>query len=86
MKYDRGKAVKVALRPLDGAELGCRAHRLRTLVYPDHPAAHEVGWHASVSQSYTTGDGEASFWSGSWVGGLSAVGERWLDWQQCEKR
>jgi hypothetical protein len=54
MQHDRGKAMKVAVRPLDGAELGRGADRLRTLVYPDHPEAYEVGWHASVWRWLTT--------------------------------
>ncbi len=42
------RATKVAVRPLDNADLERGADKLRTLVYPDHPEAYEVDWHASV--------------------------------------
>jgi hypothetical protein len=42
------RATKVAVRPLDNADLGRGADRLRTLIYPDHPEAYDVDWHASV--------------------------------------
>ncbi len=42
------RATKIAVRPLDNAELERGADRLRTLIYPDHPEAYDVGWHASV--------------------------------------
>jgi hypothetical protein len=42
------RATKVAVRPLDNADLGRGADKLRTLIYPDHPESHEVDWHASV--------------------------------------
>jgi hypothetical protein len=42
------RAKKVAVRPLDNADLERGADKLRMLIYPDHPEAHEVGWHASV--------------------------------------
>jgi hypothetical protein len=42
------RATKVALRPLEGADLERGADELRTLIYPDHPEAYEVDWHASV--------------------------------------
>jgi hypothetical protein len=38
----------VAVRPLDSADLERGADKLRTLIYPDHPEAYEVDWHASV--------------------------------------
>jgi hypothetical protein len=42
------RATKIAVRPLDNAELERGTDKLRTLVYPDHPEAHEVDWHALV--------------------------------------
>ena len=36
------------MRPLDNAELERGTNRLRTLIYPDHPEAYEVDWHAAV--------------------------------------
>ncbi len=42
------RATKVAVRPLDNADLERGADKLRTLIYPDHPEAYEVDWHASV--------------------------------------
>jgi hypothetical protein len=42
------RATKVAVRPLDGADLERGADKLRTLIYPDHPEAYEIDWHASV--------------------------------------
>jgi hypothetical protein len=42
------RATKIAVRPLDNAELERGADKLRTLVYPDHPEAYETDWHASV--------------------------------------
>ena len=39
---------KVTVRPLEGDELMRGTDKLRTLIYPDHPEAYEVGWHASV--------------------------------------
>ena len=42
------RATKVAVQPLDNADLGRGADRLRTLIYPDHPEAYETEWHASV--------------------------------------
>lgn len=42
------RATKIAVRPLDDAELERGADRLRTLIYPDHPEAYEVDWHALV--------------------------------------
>jgi hypothetical protein len=36
------------VRPLDNAELERGTNRLRTLIYPDHPEAYEVDWHAAV--------------------------------------
>jgi len=40
--------MKIAVRPLDDAELERGTDRLRTLIYPDHPEAYEVDWHALV--------------------------------------
>ena len=42
------RATKIAVRPLDNAELERGTDRLRTLIYPDHPEAYETGWHALV--------------------------------------
>ena len=42
------RATKIAVRPLDDAELERGTDRLRTLIYPDHPEAYEVDWHALV--------------------------------------
>ncbi len=42
------RATKIVVRPLDDAELERGADTLRTLIYPDHPEAYEVDWHASV--------------------------------------
>jgi hypothetical protein len=42
------RATKVAVRPLDDAVLERGADKLRTLIYPDHPEAYELDWHASV--------------------------------------
>jgi ribosomal protein S18 acetylase RimI-like enzyme len=39
---------KVKVHPLEGDELLRGTDKLRTLVYPDHPEAYEVDWHASV--------------------------------------
>ena len=39
---------KVTVRPLEGDELLRGTDKLRTLIYPDHPEAYEVDWHASV--------------------------------------
>ena len=36
------------VRPLDNADLERGADKLRTLIYPDHPEAYEVDWHAAV--------------------------------------
>ena len=40
--------MKIAVRPLDDEELERSTDRLRTLIYPDHPEAYEVDWHALV--------------------------------------
>ena len=41
--------MKVAIRSLEeNPELRPGVDRLRTLVYPDHPEAYDVGWHSSV--------------------------------------
>lgn len=42
------RATKIAVKPLDNAELERGTDRLRTLIYPDHPEAYEVDWHAAV--------------------------------------
>jgi hypothetical protein len=42
------RATKVAVRPLDDAVLERGADKLRTLIYPDHPEAYELDWHALV--------------------------------------
>ncbi|MDP8948878.1 MAG: hypothetical protein M3N00_01335, partial [Actinomycetota bacterium] len=42
------RATKVAVRPLEGADLERGVDKLRTLVYPDHPEAYEVDWHTRV--------------------------------------
>ena len=42
------RATKITVRPLDNAELERGTNKLRTLVYPDHPEAHEVDWHSLV--------------------------------------
>jgi hypothetical protein len=42
------RATKVAVRPLDNADLERGVDKLRTLIYPDHPEAYEVDWHSSV--------------------------------------
>jgi hypothetical protein len=42
------RATKITVRPLDNAELERGADKLRTLIYPDHPEAHEVDWHSTV--------------------------------------
>jgi ribosomal protein S18 acetylase RimI-like enzyme len=42
------RATKIAVRPLDNAELERGVDRLRTLIYPDHPEAYETDWHAAV--------------------------------------
>jgi hypothetical protein len=42
------RATKVAVRPLDDAALEIGVDKLRTLIYPDHPEAYEVDWHALV--------------------------------------
>ena len=40
--------MKAAILPLEGEDLQRGADRLRTLVYAEHPAAHDVEWHRSV--------------------------------------
>jgi hypothetical protein len=40
--------MKVGVRPLEGEELRRGVDKLRTLIYPDHPEAYDVDWHASV--------------------------------------
>jgi hypothetical protein len=42
------RATKVAVRPLEGADLERGVDKLRTLIYPDHPEAYEVDWHARI--------------------------------------
>jgi hypothetical protein len=42
------RATKVAVRPLDNADLERGVDKLRTLIYPDHPEAYEVDWHARI--------------------------------------
>ena len=42
------RATKIAVRPLDNAELERGTNRLRTLIYPDHPEAYETDWHDAV--------------------------------------
>ncbi len=41
-------ATKIAVRPLEGADLERGVDKLRTLIYPDHPEAYEVDWHTRV--------------------------------------
>ena len=45
---DEGGKMKATVRPLEGEDLLRGADRLRTLVYPDHPEAHDSAWHHSV--------------------------------------
>ena len=40
--------MKVTVRPLDGPELGEGVDKLRTLVYPYFPLAHDVEWQSSI--------------------------------------
>jgi hypothetical protein len=42
------RAMKVAVRPLEGADLERGVDKLRTLIYPDHPEAYEVDWHTRI--------------------------------------
>ena len=42
------RVTKVAVRSLDNADLERGVDKLRTLIYPDHPEAYEVDWHARV--------------------------------------
>ena len=42
------RATKIAVRSLDNADLERGVDKLRTLIYPDHPEAYEVDWHALV--------------------------------------
>jgi hypothetical protein len=42
------RATKVAVRPLDNADLERGVDELRTLIYPDHPEAYEVDWHSRI--------------------------------------
>jgi hypothetical protein len=42
------RATKVAVRPLDNADLERGVDKLRTLIYPDHPEAYEVDWHTRI--------------------------------------
>jgi ribosomal protein S18 acetylase RimI-like enzyme len=72
--------MKVTVQPLDNADLAHGADRLRTLVYPDHPEAYEVDWHASVWGWLETHPlaGELHRWvlatgNGEVVGHLAAV-------------
>ena len=40
--------MKVKIRPLENEDLRRSVDKLRTFVYPDHPEAYQVDWHASV--------------------------------------
>jgi ribosomal protein S18 acetylase RimI-like enzyme len=73
--------MKASVRSLgESPELGRGADKLRTLVYPEHPEAYEVDWHASVWRwlaSHPLAD-EMHRWvlatEGDWVvGHLAAV-------------
>ncbi|MGI8859058.1 MAG: GNAT family N-acetyltransferase [Rubrobacteraceae bacterium] len=73
--------MKVAIRSLEeNPELLPGVDKLRTLVYPDHPEAYDVGWHSSVwgwLEKHPLGD-EMRRWvaateDGDVVGHLAAV-------------
>jgi len=73
--------MRVSVRSLiESPELGRGADKLRTLVYPEHPEAYKVGWHASVWRWLASHPlaGELRRWvlatEGDWVvGHLAAV-------------
>ncbi len=76
-----GGTMKATVRPLEGEDLLRGADRLRTLVYPDHPEAHDTAWHHSVwgwLASHPLADEHLHRWvvasgEGEVVGHLAAV-------------
>ena len=74
------RATKVAVRPLDNADLERGVDKLRTLIYPDHPEAYEVAWHSRIWRWLGTHPlaGEMHRWvlateEGEVVGHLAAI-------------